>query len=310
MLQALRKKLRSVPFLHGFYMRIKRVYTGELVGMTSKSEQEYFGNYGKNIYQGKGEIVDLGCWLGSTTIPLVKGLLQNPQLIASKRKVYAYDAFIWYDSMTDAVAGTELVGKYRDGDSFLDEYQRRTQEFAEFIEIRAGDLKEIGWNGAEIEFLLVDAMKNWELANAIIKDFYPHLIPLESLVLHQDFAHYFTVWIHLLQWKFRDYFEFVEEIPKGASVVFRNIKKIPAEMIKNYSFADFLDEDINNAFDYSLGFVSDEKKANILAAKAMCFIFLERISDAQQLLQDYSQQGVLIKDDLLTIEQLINQNKD
>jgi hypothetical protein len=309
MLQKLRRRLKKIPVLHNTYMRLKRMYTGELPGMTTRSEQQYFENYGANIYTGKGEVVDLGCWLGSTTISVVKGLLKNPAFADSDKKVFAYDAFIWYESMNEPVAGTSLVGKYKEGDSFLEAYKKMTAKYASRIEIRAGDLTQIGWNGSSdgnIEFLLVDAMKNWELTNAILRDFYPHLIPGESLVLQQDFAHYFTVWIHLLHWRLRDYFEFAADIPNSSSVVFRNTKKIPGELLqKEYSFADFSDEDVEAAIDYSLSFVSEDKKANIRAAKVMNFIHQERSSDAQKSLENIGDQGTAFKDDLLIVRSMI-----
>ncbi len=305
MLQKLRLKLKKISFLHNIYMRLKRSYTGELLGMTTRSEQEYFADYGENLYRGRGEVVDLGCWLGSTTISVVSGLQKNPAFADSDRKVFAYDTFTWYDSMNEPVAGTELVGKYREGDSFLEAYKKRTAKYADRIEICAGDLKEIGWHGGDIEFLLVDAMKNWELSNAILRDFYPHLIPGQSLVLQQDFAHYFTVWIHLIHWRLRDYFEFAADIANSSSVVFRNIKKIPLELLtKEYSFDDFSDTNVADAINYSLSMVSEDKKANIRAAHIMSFIHQKRYREAADVLGALEKKFTFEKD-LIIVQGLL-----
>lgn len=306
MFAALRAKLKSNRFIYDSYMRAKRLLTGELLGMTSKNEQDYFAKYGAKIYSGRGEVVDLGCWLGSTTIPLVAGLLKNPAFADSGRKVFAYDTFVWYDFMTDAVAGTNLVGKFKDGDSFLEEYKLRTKQYKNKIEIREGNLREIGWSGQEIEFLLVDAMKNWELANAIVKDFYSSLIPNVSYVLHQDFAHYFTPWIHLLQWRLRDFFEFYEDIHKGASVVYKYVKQMPEEMFEQeYSFADFSDDDIERAFEYSFSLVEDGKKANIYAAKVMCFIHQKKMDKARKCFQEIVGKRVAVENELVIVQSLL-----
>lgn len=309
MLHRLRAKLRKFAVLHNIYMRLKRAATGELLGMTTRSEQEYFRNYGKNLYSGRGAVVDLGCWMGSTTIPLASGLAENIAFVGTSRKIYAYDTFIWYDVMKGSVAGTDLVGKYRDGDSFLDEYRKRTSKYAPIIEIRPGDLKEIGWNDGEIEFLLVDAMKNWDLSNAIIKDFYRQLIPGTSLVLQQDFAHYFTPWIHLIHWKLRRYFEFVEEIPRSSSVVFRLVAPIPPEILDcDHSFDSFTDSDLRSAIDHSLSFVSEEKTANIYAAEVMSYIHQRRIADAANKLNEILAKGVALDDDLVVVRDLIRES--
>ncbi len=306
MLQSLKNKLKKSALIHGAYMRLKRAFARELVGMTSKTEQDYFAVYGEKNYAGKGEIVDLGCWLGSTTIPLVKGLLKNPAFTASGRKVYAYDLFIWFDWMNGSAAGTNLAGKYQAGDNFVEEFKRRTNEFAQHIEIREGDLKEIGWTGENIEFLLVDAMKNWDLANAIVKDFYPSLVPRESVILHQDYAHFFTPWIHLLQWTFRENFDFIGEVPKSQSVIFRYKNKIADALLKrNYSFASFSDADVDAAFDYSLKLVSAEKQPNVAASKVMWFLHQNEREKAKIEFENLLKRGIPLEKDLLIVKEML-----
>ena len=306
MLQTLKNKLKKSSFIHGSYMRLKRAFTNELVGMTSKTEQDYFAEYGAKIYSGKGEIVDLGCWLGSTTIPLVKGLLKNPAFTESKRKVYAYDLFVWFDWMNTSAIGTSLEGKYREGDNFVEEFKQRTKEFARYIEIREGDLKQIGWTGENIEFLLIDVMKNWDLANAIVRDFYPSLVPNESLILHQDYAHFFTPWIHLLQWSFRENFDFVCEVPKSQSVIFRYKDKIADELLnKDYSFEFFSDEDVDSAFDYSMSLVSHEKLPNIAASKVMWFLHQDKRETAKAEFEKLLERGISPEKDLSIVKELL-----
>lgn len=306
MLQKVRNKLRKSSLLYSIYMKLKRTFSSELLGMTSLSEQKYLMRYVENFYKGRGEIVDLGCWLGSTTISLVKGLMKNPNFLDSDRKIYAYDLFIWFDWMNPSIVGTNLIGKYKEGDNFIEEFKKRTEEFESRIEICEGDLTKIGWIDKKIEFLLIDAMKNWELANAIIKDFYSSLIPNESLIFHQDFLHFFPSWIHLLQWQLRDYFEFIEEIPKSSSVVFKYKKKIPEELlITNYSFDYFSDEDVNAAFNYSISLVSSEKKADVAASKVMWFIHQEKHDKAKRVLANLLEQGTHMEGYMLTVAELI-----
>ncbi|HEX8370032.1 MAG TPA: hypothetical protein VF604_15905 [Pyrinomonadaceae bacterium] len=306
MLQSLKNKLKKSSVVHGAYMRLKRAFARELVGMTSKTEQDYFAAYGEKNYSGKGEIVDLGCWLGSTTIPLVKGLLKNPAFAASNRKVYAYDLFVWFDWMNSGTAGTNLAGKYKEGDNFVEEFKARTREFARHIEIREGDLKQIGWTGEKIEFLLVDAMKNWDLANAIVHDFYPSLIPGESLVLHQDYAHFFTPWIHLLQWRFQADFEFVEEVPRSQSVIFRYKNKIPDRLLKMYySFKSFTDAEVDLAFDYSMNLVSTEKLPNVAASKVMWFLHQNEREKAKAEFENLLKRGIALEKDLLIVKEML-----
>jgi hypothetical protein len=304
-LQKLRKTLRRNAFLHGMYMRAKRLLNSQLLGMTSKSEQEYCARYGREIYSGAGEVVDLGCWLGSTTLSLLEGLLKNPAFVNSARKVYAYDLFIWFEWMNESTAGTDLLSKYKEGDNFVAEFEKRISKYSSRIEIRAGDLVELGWNDKPIEFLLIDAMKTWELANGIVKHFYPSLIPGKALILHQDFAHHFAPWIHVLQWKFRDYFEFAEEVPRSQTLVFRLVKLIPAELLqRTYGFESFTDEDVNEAFAYAMKLVSAEKLSNVAAAKVMWYIHQEKFTQAKKVWLELLEQGAPGDDGMATVNEI------
>lgn len=157
--------------------------------MTSKEEQTYVEHYARSIYRGAGEIVDRCCWLGSTTIPLARGLSNNPSRKALKGKIHAFDHFNWEDWMDEDVIGTELEGKFKPGDRFLGEFKTRAKPWSSRILICEGDIGQVGWIGKGIEFLLIDAMKSWELANTIIKEFFPSLIVNKGLILQQDFAH-------------------------------------------------------------------------------------------------------------------------
>lgn len=306
MLQDLRNKLRDIAFLHNAYMRLKRTFSSELLGMTSATEQAYIAEYGENHYTGVGAVVDLGSWLGSTTIPLTNGLLKNSNFRGSGRKVFAYDLFIWFDWMNSSIAGTDLTGRYCEGDNFVDEFKRRIAPLADSIEVREGDLKAIGWHGEPIEFLLVDAMKGWDLAASIVRDFYPSLIEGRSLVFHQDFAHHFTPWIHLVQWKLRDHFEFVEEVPRSQSVVFRCVKAISPETVSlDWGFDPFGDIDVDAAFAYSMKLVSSEKLANVAAAKVMWYIHQEKLDDASRVLADLTGMGVPLENELLIVNEML-----
>jgi hypothetical protein len=291
-------------------MRAKRLLTGELLGMTSKSEQDYLEAYSRERYIGKGKIIDLGCFLGATTIPLVKGLLKNEKIAESDKKVFAYDAFIWYEGMDDAVAGSTLSGNYRVGDSFLEEYKKRIQRYSDRIEIHEGNLSEARWAGGKIEFLLVDAMKNWDLTNAIFRNFYGSLIPNQAFVMQQDFAHYFVSWIHLLHWRFRDYFEFEAEIPASSSVVFKYVREIPEEQLQiKLGFENFSEDDIEKAFEYSANLVSDEKKSSIYASKVMCFLHQNRLHEAEVCFNKLISDGIKIEKHLAEVQKIIENRK-
>jgi hypothetical protein len=241
-----------------------------IVGMLSPQELQYLYEYTKTEYSGIGAIVDLGCWLGSSTIAMATGLVENTQPQVKNRQIHAYDIFIW-ESWMDAcggVDGRDLKTKFKPGDSFFEEYQRQTAPWEKQICAHPGDLLQLGWQGGEIEFLFIDAMKSWELTNSIIYNFFPCLVPGHSIVVQQDFSHYYTCWIHLIMYRLRDYFEVVCDIPHSGSLVFKYVKQIPDELLKqSYALESFSADEIDKAFNYSASLVDSAKSSVILLAK-------------------------------------------
>ena len=301
-------RLRKAKILLRFVRRLKRLINPKkLLGETSYREQLWFERFVQETYTGAGEIVDLGCWLGSTTIPLAKGLEKNTRPSTSNRVIHAYDLFIWGPRYENAVIGTELEGKYRPNESILEEFEKRTVKWSDHIEVYAGDLCQIGWpSSSKIEVLLIDAMKSWKLCNSIVINFYPFLMVGSSYVIYQDFSHYFTPWIHLLNYHFRHYFAFFKDVKASGSTVFKLIKSIPEEDLNNfYSFDYFSPEEINSAFDYSMSLVDKSNRANVAAAKVMCFIHQNQIGRALVVLKEFLTQGLPLRSDLSIVKEII-----
>jgi hypothetical protein len=265
--------------------------TGESTdyGMTIQNEQRYFQWYAKEIYRGNGAIVDLGCWLGSTTIPLARGLRQNER-VKSDAKIYAYDLFQWESWMNGMK--NDFTSHLKPGDDFTEVFRKITSPYAANIEVEKADLTKYIWNKGAIEFLLVDAMKSETLAEHISKTFYPYLIPGQSYVLHQDFAHYYTPWIHLLQYNLRDYFKFVCHVYNSPSVVLELVKPVPDTLLnQKYSLADFDEDFVFDAFEYSLGMVSGHQRSNVAAAHCMFYVHRGQEDVAKKLIQSYLLRG-------------------
>jgi hypothetical protein len=251
--------------------------------MTSDQEQIFLQDYAQNIYSGQGEIIDLGCWLGSATISLAKGLEINRRVALKYKRIHAYDLFIWNQYMEKTVKGTSLEAQYQPGDSFLEEFTCRISPWSPSIKVYPGDVTEIGWNGGAIEYLFVDAMKSWDLTKNIFLNFYPHLMPMTSLVHYNDFAHYATAWIHLLIYKLRPYFTHHCNLYQAA--VFQYVNPLPKDALilkLDPPFGIFSTEDVDQAFAYSLQICHDKLRPNIAAAKVMAFIYLGDIDQAKQ----------------------------
>jgi hypothetical protein len=250
--------------------------------MTSRQEQQWLRRYAARSYSGSGAIVDLGCFLGATTISLAEGLSFNAR--AKQKQIHAYDLFRWNEGYEAWARGREVESLFTPGASFLPEFLRRTQRWRDYIVVHEGDLRQARWEHGPIEFLFIDAMKSPEVATAIASEFFPHLLPAKGYVAHQDFPHAFTPWIHLLAFRVRRYFRFVEDLPQSS--LFRFEKEIePSLLTMDISPAAVSPDELEAAFDYSLSLVSEKKKANVIAAKAMAYFYRSEFARAHEILK-------------------------
>lgn len=283
--------LKKFPYLLPYY----GINTVE--GLTTKWEQGYLQWYCEKKYSGKGEIVDLGCYLGASTISEARGLDKNNKVEPKKHRIHAYDIFVVLtldEGQTPYFKNTSLEGKYQEGDSFLDEFRKRINPWANLIEVHPGDLTQIGWNGEKaIEVLHNDASKNWTLTNSILQNFYPSLIPGISIIVEQDFAHCGVPWLHLIRYYLKDYFEPLGHLPLSGSVIFKYQKEIPNELLrKSYSFDRFSRDDIDRAFNYGSSLVSQEMQSNVWAGKVMLYINLGDVDRAWHELLEAKKMGL------------------
>jgi hypothetical protein len=277
-----------------------------LVGMTSRQERNFVRQYAARDFSGGGAIVDLGCWLGSFTLPLATGLRENPRIRGTKIWIHAYDLFVWQNWMNPSVAGTRWDGRYQEGDNFKDAFLEQVAPVEDLVTIHSGDLTKEKWDpAAPIEYLLIDVMKSWELTNGVVRNFFPALRPGISLVHHQDFVHYHTPWIHLLMYRFRQYLEPLTYVP-FSSYVFAYREQIPRELLeRDYSFEDFPDEEVAAAFERSLNLIPPAARLNVFAARIMMHIHRGDWIGARAELERIRAAGIPLEKELVVVSKLL-----
>ena len=260
------------------------------VGMVSASEMAFYCESSARYAGREGKIVDLGCWMGATSIALARGLLpQGSKDCGSQERVFGFDVFQWEDWMP----AKKAYCVYSAGESFLPEARRMIRDYGGGrVDLIKADLRRYKWDGGPIKILLVDAMKSENLAVQIARTFFPSLSP-GALLIHQDFKHYFTGWIHLIQYRLRNYFQFDRSVPPG-TVAFQVVQSLPPEVIDHATeFVGLLNDEIDSAFRYSLQLVRPEERANIAAAHVMLFVHLKRKDAATQAIESYRPTGML-----------------
>ncbi len=184
----------------------------KMPNMLSAEEFQYLIWITQEAYHAFGAVVDLGPWLGASSVALAEGLARR----GLGGKVWCFDRFEWRPDYMERHSHEGL----RHGDDFLPVFLRTTQSHASWIDARRMDLLKGSWDGGPIEILFVDAAKSWDLLNAILRVFGPHLLPSRSRVIYQDFRFAWCYWLPLVCDSQPEVWREVESVRKGDSVTF------------------------------------------------------------------------------------------
>lgn len=165
--------------------------------MLSTEEKAFYFLLGSEILTLEGVIVDAGCWLGSSSFYLGKGVEQNARF-KSEQIIYACDIFQW-DKNHDL-----QLKKHSISLQVNDDFQFLTKRFLETLKIKVYTRK-IDYSvspttmsyhtGEPIEALMIDAGKSPELLFNILEGYLPYCIEDKSIIFFQDYRDYWCWFI-------------------------------------------------------------------------------------------------------------------
>jgi hypothetical protein len=212
---------RALPEVHG---RLPGVPT-----MLSSEELKLLYWLARDRYTGEGEIVDCGPFLGGSTCALAAGLEDNRRVARKDAVVHVFDRFLYEPYFAPWFAGLGVA--LEEGDSFAPVYRRLVAPYRRFLHLHEGDVLHAPYEGAPIEILFLDICKSWEINAAVLRTFFPCLVPGRSLLVQQDYLHHFAFWLVLTMDWLTDYFEPVGRVAEGHSVLYRHTRRIPDHVL-------------------------------------------------------------------------------
>jgi Methyltransferase domain len=176
----------------------------------------------------QGSFVELGCYLGGSTVCLLDGLRQAKCLQGTQPWIDSYDLFIANDYMVEHSLGQFGITS---GQSFDSVFVGLLGNDAQWVKVHKGDIREESWSAAPISLLYVDILWSWDVNQHVIKNFYQYLSP-GSWLIHQDYIYSFYPWLpismeFLVQEKFFSYQHFAEH----STVSFRCEKPLDAAVL-------------------------------------------------------------------------------
>src|SRR5262249_22005826 len=115
------------------------------------------------------------------------------------------------------------------GESFEAELRRNVEPVKELVDLHIGDIMDTAKIDNPVEILFLDILKGQRVSVHAFRQFYPKLIPGQSIVIQQDYFYERLPWIKTHQEALAGYFDFIGEI--GSSAVFLCTSEIPQTVV-------------------------------------------------------------------------------
>ena len=176
--------------------------------MLTPEESQLYHWLGRRA-RGLGATVDLGAYAGGSAARLLSGLARSGQPF----HVHSYDRFrssraFWAKYMPD-----EPLPDTDDAD-LLPVVRRHLAPWQDHLTLHIGDIGEKRWDGGPIEILSVDAAKGAVMADHVAAEFFPALIPGQSIVVQQDYLMAVQPWLCAQMVSLRDCFQPLVHVPR------------------------------------------------------------------------------------------------
>lgn len=163
----------------------------DMPGMISDEETQYYDYIG-SIYEGYGEVVELGPWLGRSTRHIIRGLSGNPKFLGNK--LHVFDDFVWRSGWMDPyVPDNERLPNHADFRALFDLYVQDISPHLDVMRAKIADydgneaLPRIDWDQRRpIEMMYIDCGRTFHVNQGWFETFSPSFVRDTTLLVMQD----------------------------------------------------------------------------------------------------------------------------
>ncbi|MGW9820816.1 hypothetical protein ACUXK4_003393 [Methylorubrum extorquens] len=194
----------------------------------------------QRVPSGKGAVIDLGSFLGGSTAHLAHGL----SIAVENAHVDAFDQFTIADEHKDLflykwgypiLQGNDMEHLFHD---FVGQFGKAVSHKCQ--------IEDVKWSGEPIELLFVDICKSWDAMFQVMREFYPYLIPNESIIIHQDYQHYQQPWVPATTYALRHKLEMISYTQENSAIFVCTDKIQPVDIEIAIAQMNDLDDVIKN----------------------------------------------------------------
>jgi hypothetical protein len=189
----------------------------DIAAMTSEAERACYYRLARECAP-KGEIVELGAWLGASTAFIAAGIRDS----RIGRKAHVYDQFISKPGHIEKVRAfydKRGIDRAPVGPS-LEAFKDNLGPLLSYVEPHQGKIEGMRWDRGPISLLVTDAPKRVPAISAVLMALRDALQP-GAIMAWQDFCHFPSYEIPACLYRLRDHLEFVEAVVPGTTLVFR-----------------------------------------------------------------------------------------
>ncbi len=232
--------------------------------MLAEPEQRFYTWATQHWMTGIGEVVDLGSFIGGSTARLALG----HALAGHSGKVHAYDRFTADEGVKRRTLYKQGIAPF-EGNDIFGLSKDLLSPWADRITFHRGEIETQGWTGEPIEILCIDAFKKAVLADIMVKQFFPALVPGKSIIIHQDFLHHKNPWLAAQMINLRSAVTPVAFVQHD-TMVFLVEQPMRHDLLSAAELSDLTDAQILNAIDkcrdWFAGFDLDRRLDTMSAA--------------------------------------------
>jgi hypothetical protein len=227
--------------------------------MTTDAERECYYRLTKEA-AGKGEIVELGAWLGASTAYIAAGIRDS----GVQTKAHVYDKFeskIGHIDKVKAFYEKHGLDKAPTGPC-LQSFRENLGPLIEYVEPHAGQIENMQWDGSPIALMVTDAPKRVPAISSVLTKL-RHALQPGSVMAWQDFCHFPSYEIPACLYRLREHLEFVEAVVPGTTLVFRVKSQWKHQQVSMAALdlGSWTFDEVMDAWKYWMPFVAPEKAA-------------------------------------------------
>jgi hypothetical protein len=249
---------------HKTWLNEQMVYNAEVPTMLASEEKQYLYWLGKRLWLGEGLVVEVGPWLGGSTVCLAAGMKMSGY--DATKKLHTLDNFIWREFM-----GKRVSLPIKSGESFRAFFETNIEGFRDIVQIHTVALPDepiyhdpraqsrrffevsqipiiTDFEGSLIEIFFLDGAKSWRGIQHLMKIFCQKLAEGKSYIVCQDYKFWGGYWIPVMMTRLKKYLEPVHNILSGDTVTFKVTAPIP-EVIFDTFQTSVLDLDTAKTLD-------------------------------------------------------------